>query len=320
MSDQQSSYRQIFKATSIFGGVQLYQILLSIVRSKLVAVLLGAQGMGIAGLLVSVTTLISSITGMGISTSAVRNISEANQKGDETAIARVVAVVKKLALFTGLLGGVVTLILSPWLSKITFGNDTHTFSFMALSVTFLLGSLAGGQTVLLQGLRKLSYLAKSNILGATAGLLVSIPLYYIYGLEGIVPAIILSGLATVAVAYFFGSKLSVQPAVVSFKEAWHEGTDMMRMGIMLSLSTIIAGVSAYAVRIFINWNGSMTDVGLYSAGFAIVHTYVGMIFTAISTDYYPRLSAIIHDRIAPNININSRSNVYPYRYQTITTF
>ena len=310
MSEQQSSYRQIFKATSIFGGVQVFQIILSIVRSKFVAVLLGAQGMGISGLFLSVTTLISGITGMGISVSAVRNISEANGTGDEKRIAHVAAVVKKLALITGMLGAFITIVLSPWLSRATFGNDQYTWSFIALSVTFLLGSLASSQSVLLQGLSKLSSLAKANVLGATVGLAVSIPLYYLYGLTGIVPAIILSAVATTFFAYFFGRRVVIQKTEpVSFSEAWREGKGMISMGIMLTLSAVIAAVSAYVLRLFINQQGSLVDVGLYSAGFAIVNTYVGMIFTAMSTDYYPRLSAVANDSVKANMLVNQQAEM-----------
>lgn len=45
MSDSnQSSYRSIFKATSLFGSVQLFQIIIQIVKSKFIAVLLGPAG------------------------------------------------------------------------------------------------------------------------------------------------------------------------------------------------------------------------------------------------------------------------------------
>ncbi|MFM9908526.1 MAG: oligosaccharide flippase family protein, partial [Chitinophagaceae bacterium] len=121
---------------------------------------------------------------------------------------------------------------------------------------------------------------------------------------------IATGLVTVGVAYFFGSKLAVQSSSsVSFKEAWKEGKGMVRMGIMLSLSTIIAGLVAYVVRIFIGRQGGLTDVGLYNAGFAIVNTYVGMIFTAISTDYYPRLAAVAHDRVEANRLVNQQTEM-----------
>jgi len=83
---ERSSYRQIFKATSIFGGVQVFNILTGIIRVKFVAVLLGAKGVGIIGLLNSPLQLIITITGLGIAFSAVRDISAANGTGDKISI------------------------------------------------------------------------------------------------------------------------------------------------------------------------------------------------------------------------------------------
>ena len=50
--------------------------------------------------------------------------------------------------------------------------------------------------------------------------------------------------------------------------------------------------AAYIVRIYISKTGSVDQVGLYNAGFMIINTYVGMVFTAMSTDFYPRLAAV----------------------------
>ena len=41
----------------------------------------------------------------------------------------------------------------------------------------------------------------------------------------------------------------------------------------------------------------LIDVGLYSAGFVILNSYVGIIFNAMGTDYFPRLSEIANDII-----------------------
>lgn len=70
---------------------------------------------------------------------------------------------------------------------------------------------------------------------------------------------------------------------------------MMLMGFMISLSGLVTLIAAYLLRIFINRTGNVADVGLYSAGFTIINTYVGMIFTAMGTDYYPRLSVVSAD-------------------------
>src|ERR1017187_2971393 len=116
MSEQLSSYRQIMKATSIFGGVQVFTIIISIIRSKFIAILLGPTGMGIAGLLTLTTGLIGGLTNFGLGTSAVRDISYANGTGNETRIAIVVAVLRRLVWITGTLGTLVMLVLSSWLS------------------------------------------------------------------------------------------------------------------------------------------------------------------------------------------------------------
>ena len=114
MTEQTTSYRQIFKATSLFGGVQLFNIIISVVRSKIIAVLLGPSGMGVAGLLTSSTSLVAGLTGFGLSTSAVKDVAAANESGDKDRINIVVAVFRKLVWITGLLGCLLTIILSPF--------------------------------------------------------------------------------------------------------------------------------------------------------------------------------------------------------------
>ena len=152
MQEQRSSYRQIVKATSLFGGVQFFQILISVVRSKFVAILLGPSGMGIVGLLTSTTGLITGLTNFGLGTSAIKNISEATATNDNARISSVITVMRRLVWLTGLLGAIVTLVFSPWLSEFTFGNRDYTLAFIWISVTLLFNQLSTGELVLLQSL------------------------------------------------------------------------------------------------------------------------------------------------------------------------
>lgn len=309
MSENQSSYRQIMKATSIFGGVQVFNIIIQLIRSKVVAVLLGPAGMGIMGLLQTTISLVSSATNFGLGTSAVRDISEANTSNNATGVGKTVAVMRKLVWLTGLVGLVLTIALSPLLSQLTFGNYKYTFAFAALSLTLLFSQLASGQGVVLQGLRQLKWLAKANIYGSVCGLLISLPLYYLYGTAGIVPALILSAFALLAVQYVFARKVKIEAVAVTFREALQQGKGMLKLGLMLSLSGLITGAASYLVRIYISRTGGVADVGLYSAGFAIIGTYVGMIFTAMGTDYYPRLAGVSHSNEESKTVINQQAEI-----------
>lgn len=283
------------KATSIFGGVQVFNIIISIGRSKILAILLGPAGIGILGLIMSTTKLISSLTNFGLGISAVKEIAIAFELGDEKQLAKTIVIVKRWIWYTGLFGALLTILLSPFLSELTFGNKDYTVAFVWLSITLLLNQLTSGSFVFLQGLRKLKYLAKANVIGAALGLLVSVPIYYYLGVEGIVPAMIFTSILGFVVAYFFTSKVNNRTIAVTSNETITKGKGMLVMGFMLSISGIMVLGVSYVIRIFINNNGGVEDVGLYNAGIAIISTYVGLLFTAMETDYFPRLSAVIHN-------------------------
>lgn len=293
--NNQSSYRSIFKATSLFGGVQVYQILIQIIKSKFVAVLLGPAGVGIMGLFQSGLQLVQQISSMGLANSAVRDVSEANGSNDIQRIAKIVTVVRKLVWITGLLGLVIVACCSPLLSKFSFGNYDYTIPFIILSVTLLLDQLSAGQRVVLQGMRRLKDLAKCTAFGATFGLITSVPLYYWLGIDGIVPTLILNSACSLTLSWLYSRRIKVEKVQFTPKQIFEQGKQMLVMGISMSLSGIFSSVVAYAIRGYIQGNGGVEQVGLFQAGFAIMTTYVGMVMNAIATDYYPRLAAINKD-------------------------
>ena len=59
------------KSTGLLGGVQAFYILMSVVRNKLTALLIGTAGMGLADLLCRTLELLGNTTNFGIAFSAV---------------------------------------------------------------------------------------------------------------------------------------------------------------------------------------------------------------------------------------------------------
>jgi len=312
VKESKSSYKEIVKATSIFGGVQLLNIVIQLLRSKGVAVLLGPTGIGLMGLFNSTLSLVASATNFGLASSAVRSISESNNSQNNFEIKETISVVRKLIWITGTLGFVVTIILSPLLSNLTFGNYDYTLPFVALSITLLVNQITVGQLVLMQGLREITLLAKAGIYSSVLGLVISLPLYYLFGIDSIVPAIILSSFAALIVQYYFARKLNFTTTSISLKLAFQKGRPMLKLGFILSLSSFITIGTSYIVRIYISNIGGIAEVGFYNAGFAIINTYVGMVFSAMLTDYYPRLAEVNKDQNKCNELINQQIEIAVY--------
>lgn len=304
-----TAYRSIFKATSLFGGVQAYKILIGIINAKFVAVLLGPVGMGIQGLYQSAIQLIQSFSSLGLSQSAVRDVSEASGSGDTKQIGLTVSVIKRLVWITGLFGLVLTAVFSPVLSRVTFGNYDYTIPFIFLSVILLLDQLSAGQIVVLQGMRKLKSLAKSTSIGSTIGLIVSVPIYYFFGVKGVVPTLILNSLTMLALTCYFAKKVDVEKKHVTNREMFQHGKSMMKMGIAMSVNTILVTSVSYLLRGFVRYEGGTEQVGLFAAGYLLVNSSVSMVFHALSTDYYPRLSMVNHDNEKCRQIINQQGEI-----------
>ena len=306
MSKNRGEYRGVFKATAILGSVQLFNILIAVVRNKCISILLGPAGMGIMGLLTSATGTITGFTNLGITYSAIKNIASAYEKGDYTTLGKVLYVLQRCIWITGLLGAIICLLLCRQLSQWTFGNTDFTISFALLSISLFLTQLTNGNLLILKGCRNINYYAKANVLGNFLSLFITVPLYFWLGIDAIVPALILFSISTFLCAYFYRSRLRLVQIRTERGEFKEISKDILIAGIAFSAAEFFPLIASFYIRTFISNNGGLTDVGLFSAGFAILNGYVGMIFTAMSTDYIPRLSAVSDDDHQLELVINQQ--------------
>lgn len=79
VDQSKESYKQILKATSVFGGVQIFKIVIDLLKSKIIALFLGPEGVGMFSLFQNPVQLISQLTGLGINTSAIRDVAQSRE-------------------------------------------------------------------------------------------------------------------------------------------------------------------------------------------------------------------------------------------------
>jgi O-antigen/teichoic acid export membrane protein len=292
MLKEKNAFKGVIKATSIFGGVQFVKIIISLLRSKAIAFLIGPAGIGISGLFVTVLNLLTELTSIGLNKSVVQEIAVAKENEDQEKLSKSIAVLKKLVWLSIFVGCVLMIIFSPLLSEISFDSSEFTYSFILLSIALLFNQLTKSNLAILQGLRNLKGLSRATVYGNLLGLFITLPLYYFFRIDAIVPAIIIAHAIGFFIAFYFTRKLNYKPLKVSFKNAINSGGTMMKLGAALSLGGIISILGMYLLQVYISNYGSIDEVGFYNAGIVILNTYVGAVFTAMATDYYPQLAAI----------------------------
>lgn len=300
--------RVILKAMGIFGGVQVLNILCSVVRTKLVALWIGPLGVGLFGLFNQALEMINVATNLGVRNSSVRDISQAVEKRNKSLIARIVTVVRKWSLWLGLGGALVTLAISPMLSRFTFGDFNHVWSFAALAVAVLFMALTNGEYAVLQGLSKLKRLARVTVSGTIGGLLISIPLFYFMREYSVIPSILAYALCLVLAAFILKDK-EYAPVKISNRETVKIGADFIKLGIYMTLGSFVAIIASYIFISWLNTYSGTESVGFYQAGYTLIDKYAGLVFTALGMEFYPRLARVANSARRLRVFVSHEINI-----------
>ena len=84
---------------------------------------------------------------------------------------------------------------------------------------------------------------------------------------------------------------------------------MVKLGVAFVVAAAIGSASEVLIRAFLNVEGGLDDVGFYNAGYMITITYAGMVFSAMESDFFPRLSAVNQDVAKTNETVNKQMEV-----------
>jgi O-antigen/teichoic acid export membrane protein len=305
-NNEESNYRNVFKALSLFGSIQIFIIILGIVRTKVIALSVGPSGIGTIGLFTSSVMLISSITNLGIASSSIKQISESYFSEKPFAFEKCMFVLNKLAFYTAILGFFAVVFLSPFLSIWSFGSENSTLAFCVLALVIFLESYNTRNLAILQGIRKLKILGKVSIYGNILGSAISIPLYLLFKNDAIVPSLVILSFSNLLVSHLYTRSINNSKQKYSYSEIKPIINNLISLGIAMTISSILVYAVSYIIRIYITKQGGLNFVGLYQAGWVIINGYVGMIFSAMSKDYFPRLASVNSDNNQLIINANQQ--------------
>ena len=308
MSDQEKNYSHILKYTGIFGGVQGLVILIGLVRNKFMALLLGAGGMGFNALLTSVQNFASQCTNLGISFGAVPRLSEYYEQQRAELVEYYIQVVRLWSMIAAVLGCLFCVVVSPLINDLSFTWGNHTLHYAMLGVSVAMIAITGGETAILKATRRLGSLARAQIYTTVASVFLSIPLYYFFRHSGVVPAIVLIAAAGMLVTIGYSYRL--YPLKMQFnKKQLKNGASMIRLGLAFVIAAAIGSASEMLIRAYLNVEGGLDFVGLYNIGFMLTITYAGMVFSAMESDYFPRLSGVCKDIMKTNETVNKQIEV-----------
>jgi len=308
---QKSFHRIIFKSTGLFGLSQLIKIGVRLVSNKVAALFLGPIGIGIIGLLENILALIQGFTNFGIASSSVREIALVTNDSleENPQEQRLLKIIYKWTLTTGILGLLVTLLFAKRISLEVFESESNYKWILVLGIYFIFTSISTIRIAILQAKKKVVSIVKYNIVIAIFSSIISTIGYYFLGINGIIPVILFTSLIGFLVSLYFTRNVKILSSSISIKQTFKEGLPMAKLGLLLSVSVIFGQICFYLIRWFLKENYSFEILGLYQVSNTILVGYLGLVFTAMSNDFYPRLCNYENNKESFNNLVNDQTEL-----------
>ncbi|MCK4870857.1 MAG: O-antigen translocase [Gammaproteobacteria bacterium] len=301
------SYRQIFRSSAIIGGSSAINIVISIIKVKVLAVLLGPAGVGLMGFYQNIMSMSSTVAGCGLGSSGVRQI--AASVGEEVTLAIVRRTLWLANIMLGLTGMAVLWLLREPVAELVFGHAAHVNDVGWLGLGVFLSLIAVSQTTLLRGLRRIGDLAWVNIISSFAGAVAGIFAVYILGEEGVIWFVLTAPAASVLAAMYFVSRLPRPQVPHDWQAIQQQWQAMMKLGIPFMGAALLTLITQLVARSIILHELGIDASGYFQAAWAISMTYVGFVLGAMGADYYPRLTESIKDHQLSRKLVNEQTEM-----------
>ena len=310
MTEAKASYHRILRSTSIIGGASFINIAIGVLRTKVLAVLLGPAGVGLASLYTGLMGTASTVATMGLGPVGTRQIAQAYSKEDPHAI-----MVARRALFWGTMvlagaGGLVVWSLRSILAVYTLGNASYSGAVGWLSIGVALSVAGASQGALIQGMRRIGDIARLSVFGSIIYTALGIGFLWRWGKAGLVAYILVGPLTSFVLGHVYVSRLpKAGTEAVTLPELTREWKMLLHLGLAMVGAGLVQQLAQLWIRIDVARVLGAQSLGQYQAAWTISVYYVTFVLGAMGTDYYPRLTGVIHDPKAAGRLVNEQTEV-----------
>ena len=304
-------YGRVVKYLGLLGGAQGLSLLVNLLRNKIASTLLGAVGLGLIGLYNRTVQMFSDCTNLSLSYSAIRKLSDTYENATAEDLAHYIKVTRSIALLTGIVGMLLFVMFSPLVMKyISDGSDYSSWYFVALSPVVLFLAVSGGEVAVLRGVRQLNSLAIYTLWSSFVALLVAVPVYFFFGVAGILPSILIIALLQMLGVLYNSVRLFEYKVAPFSLRLLRDGVEMLKLGAGYIYTTILTSCSVWMIYSMISNIGGDAELGLFSSGYLLLSMLPSVLFAALDSEYYPRLSGAFGNVKVRNTMVNEQIEVH----------
>ena len=294
----------MLKATSAIAGAKLVTIAISILRTKILAVLLGPTGMGVVNLVLATVDLTRVLFACGLEGATVRKVATASGDDDPALLDEAYRIAARTALYIGTAACAALAIASPFLSIKFLATPEKFWWFLVAGASLVFTPLLGVELAFLQGLKRSRDLAICQIIACLTGTVLTVALVAMMGTIGAILALLPVSICSLLIHHHFLKRYRPQIATPRRFDQIVESRKLIKLGSGFAINGIWLAASGwlnlYFIQSYYGIDQGVIQVGLYGAASTLANFYIGILITSMATEFFPSLIQAANDRPAMN--------------------
>ena len=283
-------------------------MIINIVKLKVIAITLGPEGVGLLGMLTVLVTVGAIVFGLGLQMSGIQILGgnkEDQQARDEIKYAALI-ITMSMSVITSL----VIFLLSPQIESefSEYFKEGHLTVLLTCAIVVTL--FANLFYMYMQSDRRVKDIAMLKVSGTLISSIITLLLIILVPNNNVIPYVILllplSNLL-ISIAIVKSDIINLQSIKVRNSKKYVKW--LIASGFVLMLSSALTNTSQLLVRYLLNDEFGARELGLYQAAWSISMTYVGFVISAMSTDFFPKISECAKDKTKSTFLVNEQLDV-----------
>ena len=280
------------KTTTLWSALStIIRMLAGIISVKFVAYIVGPSGVALIGQLQSFISITNSGANMGMGQGTIKYLSE--DRKDKIKHQKIVSSSFFVTVFCSIIISTVILVFYNTIGNYLFKTNDFDFIIIILALSLSFYAVQQILTQALNGYQEIKKLIVAKIVTSIIGLIFTLLLVYIAGVEGALLALVITQIIGFIVLIYFSLKSSWFK-----KEMFFSGYDketlkrLFKYSLMTFVSVILLNVRQIYLRDYVIENLSANAAGHWQAIWKISEIYLTVITFSLSIYYLPKLSSV----------------------------
>lgn len=281
--------KTLLKISLIMSSATIINIFLNLVKTKVMALVLGTMGMGVYALLQSIYTLFTAFSGITSGGSVVRLVSEEHHKEDWKQLYRLKQVLLTTALTIGVVMALVIWVFRESITGFAFEDTTYATEVGLVGLILSFANLSAFWLAWLNGFREIKTIAKLKVYSTAVVALLTIIMVYLFEAKAVIWAVLIMPIPSLWFGWRYGRCMRCEVTAVEKSDVSPILRGVVSLGMILFINTLIFQAGVFTTRSIISRELGIESVGIFLAAWSISVVYIEIFLSSLSVDFYPRL-------------------------------